>query len=283
MTDKMDLSLDEIITTGKGKTRQRGGGVVGGRVQKKKGARGAAAPYQKPPPRSRIDGKWTHDMFPAKNGAKTRTDLRKQLTRNATPTRLVQPTSGGSMMIDRLGPPAQTSGVPIRISKGKLGGGSITIKGAANTSSAILMKNLDPRVTPADVQTILSAYGNIMECKLEYNASGQPTGTCRVVFERSDAAPLAVAKLNGVHADGRILKVTEVGLSIAGAAANRSQGHPAASVGGTLYSDRLGPAPNGRLFATQTAAAVSGTRSIFTRVGAKPKAGRGATTFSVTV
>ncbi|KAI9011525.1 hypothetical protein BC832DRAFT_352017 [Gaertneriomyces semiglobifer] len=201
--DKMDMSLDDIITTKKHQTKKpthkpKKQPVVGGGVGK---LRGRAAPYQKPTPRnSSINGKWQHDKFPGvkRDFRGQAEDLRQVLS---------QPPSGAP----RSGLGASRSG--------------LSIAGASQVQDATTIKveNLHPAVNEADLKTIVSGYGKVITITLKpapQTRHSPPTTTAYITYSSRAAATTAIQKLNNQVADGLVLRVSEVesSLSIAGVA-----------------------------------------------------------------
>ncbi|KAJ3150960.1 hypothetical protein HDU86_006216 [Geranomyces michiganensis] len=300
-------SLDEIITTQRSAKKAAPVAAPAAAAAAKSGRKkkNRAAPYQKPVKAHRPgnpEGQWTHDMYTGPVAPRSHTrgggsggggaDLRKLLSRNGGGGGGQQSNggSGGSMMIDRLGP---VGGGPIRNHKGQARAvpkGPISIKGAANT--AILIQNFVPGTTVADITVTLQQFGKVVECSMD------SPSVCRTVFEKPESATAAIQRLNGATADGRVLKVKEAGISIAGAATRRAltpaKPQTPSSLRGGLYSDRMTtpaasvPAPN-KLFSNRTvvgggSGAVAGARDVFSRVGGRKGGKRDDDiTFSITV
>lgn len=173
-SDKIDMSLDDIITKNKGSGRggrggRRGGGRGAGRAAG--GGRGGRRPIGggggRPrggragsrPRRSigKADGAWAHDMY------------------NEGPRR----------------------------------GGVVSVGG----SSKLVVSNLEFGVSDSDVQELFSEFGKLRTAAVHYDRSGRSLGTADVVFERKADAVKAMKQYNGVPLDGRAMSIQLVGES----------------------------------------------------------------------
>lgn len=66
-------------------------------------------------------------------------------------------------------------------------------------------------MTDDDVKEIFQEIGPVKSCTVNYNASGQSTGTATVVFVRKADAERAVAEFDEAEVDGRVMKLLLVG------------------------------------------------------------------------
>lgn len=196
MTDKLDMSLDDIIKSTKGsrgRGRGRGAGRSprgssrgGGRFQNR-GGRGAGnagvfrggvnkrrgGSFNAQRSRDVPDDVWQHDMY-----------------------------DGGSS-------------APMRRAGGNVGmGGGGTGK--------LLVSNLDFGVNDSDIQELFSEFGSLSKAAVHFDRSGRSLGTAEVIYQRRTDAVKAMKQYNNVPLDGRPMNIQLVGaLSPGGAMASR--------------------------------------------------------------
>ncbi|CAF2425554.1 unnamed protein product [Rotaria sp. Silwood2] len=80
-----------------------------------------------------------------------------------------------------------------------------------NSTTKLIISNLDYGVTTSDVQELFEDVGAIRAAHVHFDENGQSLGTAEVVFERRADAATAQQKYNGLNLDGRPMDIKLVG------------------------------------------------------------------------
>ncbi|XP_022918617.1 THO complex subunit 4-A [Onthophagus taurus] len=174
MVDKIEMSLDDIIKSSKGrrggKRGARGGGRPGGGgarrgtfrgqkspggVQRGRNRGGIARPYT----RGDVNSAWKHDLFEGYGPRKVAAAVAR------------------AALQSNLGP------------------------------AKLLVSNLDFGVSDTDIQELFAEFGPLKNASVHYDRSGRSLGTADVIFERRNDAVKAMRQYNGVPLDGRAMNI----------------------------------------------------------------------------
>jgi len=200
MADKMELSLDDIISQdktlkrgrgrGRGGRAARGGSRGGSRRGTSASGRGTGGPGRRGSPRGGpvrraqykrgdVNSRWKHDLYEGPRGKSI-----------------------------------QAAGI-------LTGGGP----------AKLLISNLDFGVSDSDIQELMSEYGALKHAAVHYDRSGRSLGTADVIFVRQADAIRAMKKYNNVPLDGRPMNI-----QLATSADSISQGN---RIGGGVRGGRI--------------------------------------------
>lgn len=85
------------------------------------------------------------------------------------------------------------------------------ISAGVNSTTKLLINNLDYGVSSNDIQELFEDIGAIRSAHVNFDESGRSLGTGEVVYERRADAVTAQQKYNGINLDGRPMNITIVG------------------------------------------------------------------------
>ncbi|KAK0049178.1 THO complex subunit 4 [Biomphalaria pfeifferi] len=177
MTDKLDMSLDDIIKQNKSQRGRGGsrGGQRGGRGRGQQNRRGrgtgGVGVFRGGVQRNRNSGGfnqrsrevpdvWQHDLYDGSSGQSRR---------------------GG-------------------------GGG-----GQPGGTGKLLVSNLDFGVNDSDIKELFCEFGQLVKAAVHFDRSGRSLGTAEVIYQRRTDAVKAMKQYNNVPLDGRPMNIQLVG------------------------------------------------------------------------
>lgn len=108
-----------------------------------------------------------------------------------------------------------------------------------NSTTKLLVSNLDYGVTTADIQELFGDIGAVRSASVHFDQSGRSLGTAEIVFERRADAISAKQKYDGLNLDGRPMDIKVLGGAEGGPARTFNRGPITNGAGDT--NQRSGP------------------------------------------
>jgi len=93
--------------------------------------------------------------------------------------------------------------------RGSFGGRPLQARPSLKTSGPpkLTISNLHPGVSDSDIVQLFSEFGSMKSAAIHYNSNGKSLGTAVVTFVNRISAMRAMKQYNGVHLDGRAMRI----------------------------------------------------------------------------
>ncbi|ORX55933.1 hypothetical protein BCR36DRAFT_581091 [Piromyces finnis] len=216
---KVNMSLDDIVKQNNSRKRNNNNRRInnGSRGRSIKSRLNTAPVSKKSIPKGNINGKWKHDLFTANNPRRS----------------IIRETEKSSRIQKRL----SRSGL---LTAKKVAGLANAASPKRKQTSTIQITNLHPNANTEDIKTIFREFGEIVNILLKRDINGNSTGVCEIEYADRKSSVDAIAKYNGIIADGQKLSVAEIqkSFSIAGVARPATNQKRKIAVKG-MYADRI--------------------------------------------
>jgi RNA recognition motif-containing protein len=215
---KVNMSLDEIVRQNSKKRNNRRNG--NGNKRSIKSRLSTANNVKKSITRGNINGKWKHDLFSSSNSSNSK----RSIIRESEKTGRIQ------KRLSRKG-----------LLTAKRVAGLTTTTPKRKQTSTIQIANLHPNANTEDIKTIFQEFGEIVNILLKRDINGNSTGVCEIEYANRKSSIDAIAKYNGIIADGQKLSVAEIqkSFSIAGVSNPNSNSQKSKISVKGMYADRI--------------------------------------------
>ncbi|OUM67090.1 hypothetical protein PIROE2DRAFT_5582 [Piromyces sp. E2] len=214
---KVKMSLDDIVKQSNIRKRNNRRANNQNRTRSIKSRLNTTPISKKSIPKGNINGKWKHDLFSANNSR------RSIIRETEKPTRIQKRLSRAGLLTAK-----------------KVAGLVNPTPPKRKQTSTIQITNLHPNANTEDIKTIFREFGEIVNILLKRDVNGHSTGVCEIEYADRQSSIDAIAKYNGIIADGQKLSVAEIqkSFSIAGVARPAANQKPKIAVKG-MYADRI--------------------------------------------
>lgn len=199
MVDKIDMSLDDIIKSGKKPRGSAAGGTGRNSGGNKRGGRGGGVTRNSGGGARRSGGSASGGGSPPFKGSQ-RGGVQKGRSRGGA---IVRPHTRGDVngawkhdLFEGFGP-RKLAAVKAAVHQQQ----------PASGPTKLLVSNLDFGVSDSDIQELFAEFGPLKSAAVHYDRSGRSLGTADVIFERKMDAHKALKQYNGVPLDGRAMNI----------------------------------------------------------------------------